>query len=146
MFEADPTRIGGRLFTYYFDGAKSAPPGSSGYYQYFDIGAMRIPLLNTMERLLVDDFTKSSPYYGSYGCLVKYLNDRVEPEAQLKVIKYVFSSENNLLLYNGEPPMKKGTANPPGFGPPAGPIPVQYHAGKKVPLSAFSKVCVSNSI
>jgi len=43
ILEANPNRLGGRVFTKYFGNAKLAEPGSSEYYNYFDVGAMRLP-------------------------------------------------------------------------------------------------------
>lgn len=66
--------VGGRLFTYHFPNTQGGP------YNYFDVGAMRIPNILAMKRInhLVDD-----------------------PSLGLKLVPFIFTANNTLLSYNG---------------------------------------------
>jgi Flavin containing amine oxidoreductase len=76
IFEASD-RPGGRLFTYHF--LSKPPKNPKGKHDYYDVGGMRFPNNKANEETF---------------SLFKDLN--------LKVIKYVFSNDHNILLYNGE--------------------------------------------
>jgi monoamine oxidase len=91
ILEANRDRVGGRVYTYRFnpeDWAK-ANPGEPAYYDYVDVGAMRIPKLDIMERLC-----GHQPW-----SLLNFLNTKTA--ANIKLIDYTFSMKQNVQMYNG---------------------------------------------
>jgi len=68
-------RYGGRCFTYKFSEAED-------YHDYFDVGAMRFPKISTMDRTF-DLFERLGIKKGN------------------KLIPYIMSADNNIMLYNG---------------------------------------------
>eukprot|EP00475_Leptophrys_vorax_P035814 TRINITY_DN5953_c0_g1_i2.p1 TRINITY_DN5953_c0_g1~~TRINITY_DN5953_c0_g1_i2.p1 ORF type:complete len:867 (-),score=210.06 TRINITY_DN5953_c0_g1_i2:68-2668(-) len=90
ILEANPKRIGGRVYTYHFD--------SKDEFDYFEVGAMRFPKIKIMDRLLGD----------KPNCLVKFLS--IQTGIDLKMTPYYLSSTSpdgisdpvgNPLYYNG---------------------------------------------
>jgi monoamine oxidase len=78
VFEANPERVGGRVYTYRFT------PETN---QYFEAGAMRLPEIQ--EHQMVFD-------------LIDYLNDNVRPESRITTIPYVlYDTDGNRVLVNG---------------------------------------------
>ncbi len=78
IFEANPARIGGRVYTYRFD---------SNPNQYFEAGAMRLP-----------DIPEQKPVFD----LIDYLNEQVAAEHQIETIPYVLQdAAANLVYVNG---------------------------------------------
>lgn len=77
IFEADPERVGGRIYTHRFDGKKD---------QYFEAGAMRIPCVRHQE-----NFFK----------LVDYVNKLNAKEDKVELIDYVIVSDENYVYVNG---------------------------------------------
>ncbi|KAI9843853.1 MAG: hypothetical protein M1838_002425 [Thelocarpon superellum] len=91
VLEAD-TQAGGRIRTHYFDEAawKRSRPGEPAYYDYVDVGAMRVPRMPYMDRLI-----------GSQNhSLFNYINARTTGLDQITTIPFLFNSNNTFLLYN----------------------------------------------
>lgn len=78
LFEANPARIGGRVYTYRFDSSQN---------QYFEAGAMRLP-----------DIPEQKPVFD----LIDYLNEQVAAEHRIETIPYVLQDDaGNLVYVNG---------------------------------------------
>ncbi len=78
VFEAHPTRLGGRVYTHRFNSQPN---------QYFEAGAMRLP--NTPEQQPVFE-------------LIDYLNGCVTPDKQVNLIPYtLYDTTGNLTYVNG---------------------------------------------
>ncbi len=82
VFEADPARLGGRVYTHRFN---------SNANQYFEAGAMRLP-----------EIPEQQPVFD----LIDYLNQinrKVDPQAVIETIPYVLfdSKGRDLVLVNG---------------------------------------------
>lgn len=78
LFEADPTRMGGRVYTHRFNDQTN---------QYFEAGAMRLP-----------EIPEQQPVFD----LIKYLNERVPAEMAIETIPYVlYDKTGNLVYVNG---------------------------------------------
>ncbi|RDB24913.1 hypothetical protein Hypma_008040 [Hypsizygus marmoreus] len=79
-------RIGGRLFTHRFNGEAgyTAPVGSPGRYDYFDVGAMRFPRIPFMTRVF--------DLFETLGI------DKL-------LVEYHLSADNNLEYFNTMPPL-----------------------------------------
>ncbi len=79
VFEANPARIGGRIYTHRFNGGKN---------QYFEAGAMRLP-----------DIPDQRPVFD----LIDYLNQSVAAPARIKTIPYRLNDRdgNNMVFVNG---------------------------------------------
>ncbi|KZT32213.1 hypothetical protein SISSUDRAFT_1067104 [Sistotremastrum suecicum HHB10207 ss-3] len=87
IIEANPERIGGRIYTYYFSKTPSVP----GYgFDYYDVGAMRFPNIPWMKRVF-DLFdllqVPQIPYYLSADNTVLYLNSQRYPATETQVGK-----------------------------------------------------------
>lgn len=103
VFEEDPQRLGGRVFTYRFDPAPN---------QYFEAGAMRLP-----------EIPEQQPVFD----LIEHLNGIVPAEHAIETIPYVlFDDEGDLVYVNarrgpGERPMSVAyaAAHPDELGFPA---------------------------
>lgn len=88
IFEANKDHVGGRAFTYYFNKNRD-PSKCQSFYDYVEIGAMRIPKINT--RMVGDE---------SWS-LVNYLAN--SPKVKLnkpKLIKFYYSNDNSIYFYN----------------------------------------------
>jgi monoamine oxidase len=104
VFEADPDRLGGRVYTHRFN---------SNPNQYFEAGAMRLP-----------EIPEQQPVFD----LIEYLNQinrKVDPQSVIETIPYVLydSEGNDLVLVNGQcgpdgQPMtaKYANSNPQALG------------------------------
>ena len=78
LFEAHPTRIGGRIYTHRFNDEAN---------QYFEAGAMRVP---------------DTPVHQPVFDLIDWLNQQVEPDAAIQTIPYhLYQAEGNLVYVNG---------------------------------------------
>ncbi|KAI9757248.1 MAG: hypothetical protein M1835_000663 [Candelina submexicana] len=86
-------RTGGRIWTYYFNETawNSSSPGEPAYYDYYDVGAMRIPGMQYMDR--VNGSENNS--------LINFINSKVSGQDTLQRIPYIFATNNTYLLYNG---------------------------------------------
>ena len=84
-------RIGGRIWTYRFNGEQGydAPVGTPERYDYYDIGAMRFPKIPFMDRVFD-------------------LFNRIGITTSNILIPYIFHDPNNLLYYNLQPPTTAG--------------------------------------
>jgi monoamine oxidase len=78
IFEADPQRLGGRIFTHFFNTTEA--------YQYFEAGAMRLP--QTAEQQPVFD-------------LIKTLNATLPSQFNIPLITYNLYDQGNLVYVNG---------------------------------------------
>lgn len=78
VFEADPARLGGRVYTHRFDPAPD---------QYFEAGAMRLP-----------EIPEQRPVFD----LIDYLNSVVAPQERIETIPYVlYDDDGDLVRVNG---------------------------------------------
>lgn len=78
LFEADPARVGGRVYTHRFTADSD---------QYFEAGAMRLP-----------DIAEQQPVFG----LIDYLNGKLPPDRRIRTIPYVlYDDTGNLVFVNG---------------------------------------------
>ncbi|KAK6352904.1 hypothetical protein TWF696_004902 [Orbilia brochopaga] len=95
ILEANPKRLGGRMWTYRFNETawKNSKPGKPEYYDYFELGAMRWPNIDWQKRLLSPSLNYS---------LINVINHHPKTAAKDKIdlIKYVFTMENNTFNYN----------------------------------------------
>ncbi|KAF7323599.1 Amine oxidase [Mycena kentingensis (nom. inval.)] len=91
IIEANPTRVGGRLFTYRFNGeaGRKAPVNDPARYDHIDIGAMRFPRIDFMARLF--DLFK-----------------RLDMNKDGLLVEYKFSANNTFELFNG---IRRNTAD-----------------------------------
>lgn len=88
ILEANPDRVGGRVFTRYFDG----PPGALSKWNYIDFGAMRFPCITIMDRVI----GARQPW-----SLTNYLNSVIkEDDLKIKLLDYHLSVDNNIQYYN----------------------------------------------
>lgn len=89
ILEANPKRVGGRVFTRYF-GSVDGDPQSK--WNYIDFGAMRFPSLKIMDRVI-------GPQAWS---LTNYLNSVLKEQVSFKInlLEYHLSVDNNLNYYN----------------------------------------------
>lgn len=79
LFEANPTRLGGRVYTHRFNDSPN---------QYFEAGAMRLP-----------EISEQKPVFD----LIDYLNERIDPGNVIKTIPYVlYDKAGNLVRVNGK--------------------------------------------
>ena len=93
ILEANPHRIGGRVYTYRFNPEewKESKPGQPAYYNYIDLGAMRIPKLPIMDRL-----SGTQPW-----SLLSFLNAKLESSQRINLIPYTLYMDSNVKSYNG---------------------------------------------
>ncbi|KAI9678851.1 MAG: hypothetical protein M1817_005911 [Caeruleum heppii] len=91
ILEAD-SRPGGRILTHYFNETawRSSQPGEPDYYDYVDIGAMRIPGMPYMDRIIGTQ----------NNSLVSFVNAKVRGRDRLRMIPYIFETPNDFRLYN----------------------------------------------
>ncbi|KAH8662544.1 flavin-containing amine oxidase [Xylariales sp. PMI_506] len=92
ILEVD-TRIGGRIYTHRFDESQwsKSSPGEPDYYNYVDIGAMRFPGMDWMDRVIGTQNTS----------IVSYINANVEASAdKVTLVPYYFTSNNTFRLFN----------------------------------------------
>ncbi|MEM9202164.1 MAG: NAD(P)/FAD-dependent oxidoreductase [Actinomycetota bacterium] len=79
VYEANPTRLGGRVYTHRFNEEPN---------QYFEAGAMRLP-----------EIPEQQPVFD----LIGYLNTKVPTEEQIELIPYIlYDDSGNLCYVNGE--------------------------------------------
>jgi monoamine oxidase len=79
LYEAHPTRLGGRVYTHRFNNEPN---------QYFEAGAMRLP--ETPEQQPVFD-------------LISFLNEQSAPESNIELIPYnLYDTNGNLVYVNGK--------------------------------------------
>ncbi|KJZ74021.1 hypothetical protein HIM_06689 [Hirsutella minnesotensis 3608] len=86
-------RIGGRIFTHRFDQKAwdASRPGQPDYYDYYDVGAMRIPGVPYMDRLIGK----------ANNSLVNYINSKLKPEYRpVKLVPYMYQRNNTFRLFN----------------------------------------------
>ncbi|KAJ6784854.1 hypothetical protein PWT90_10295 [Aphanocladium album] len=86
-------RVGGRIFTHRFNQTawEASRPGQPEYYDYYDVGAMRLPGINWMGRVIGK----------SNNSLITYINSKLKPGHQpIKLIPYIFQANNTFRLYN----------------------------------------------
>ncbi|EQL03614.1 amine oxidase (flavin-containing) [Ophiocordyceps sinensis CO18] len=85
-------RIGGRIFTHRFDQEAwdASKPGEPDYYDYYDVGAMRFPGMEWMDRIIGK----------ANNSLVPYINSKLKPEDQIKLIPYIFQANDTFRLFN----------------------------------------------
>jgi len=90
IHEANTEQLGGRAFTYYFNKNYKKPAKKCGeYYDYVEMGPMRIPRKKT--RLVGNE---------SWS-LINYLNARKSVQPKVKPIPFIYSNDNTLYYYNG---------------------------------------------
>ncbi|KAI9895059.1 MAG: hypothetical protein M1814_000284 [Vezdaea aestivalis] len=92
IIEGD-SKAGGRILTHYFDEERwsKARKNQSDYYNYVELGAMRIPNIQYMARLI-----------GNYSSsLVNYLNDHIGDDDHLELIPYIYRNDAAFYYYNG---------------------------------------------
>jgi len=145
VMEANPDRIGGRMYTYHFDQKKDGngnqekpKKGTAEYYNYFDAGAMRFPEIDSMYRVigkpsLTDEEQKNVRKLRRYPSLVDYLNEQMVDKSNLLELKPYYlgpkDGKNNIIYYNGQriysqddpvqgDPLKFSNANNNGRGVP----------------------------
>ena len=97
ILEANPDRLGGRIFTKYFGN----PNGDD--HKYFDVGAMRFPRIPIHDRVIGDQ-----PW-----SLVNFLNKH-EDNDPIKLLPYYYSEDGNIKYFNG---IKKRAFNVRGPDP-----------------------------
>jgi len=97
IFEANPDRLGGRIFTKYF----GKPNGED--YKYYDVGAMRFPRLPIHDRVIGEQ-----PW-----SLANYLNKKLDSNP-IKLVPYYFAEDGNIMYFNG---IKKKSFNVNGPDP-----------------------------
>lgn len=107
ILEANPDRVGGRVFTRYFDG----PPALSKW-NYVDFGAMRFPSITIMDRVI----GATQPW-----SLTNYLNSVIkEEDLKIKLLDYHLSVDNNIQYYNStrktNAELDEGEPDPLHFG------------------------------
>ncbi|KAI9719379.1 MAG: hypothetical protein M1812_003450 [Candelaria pacifica] len=86
-------RTGGRIWTYYFNETawNSSSPGDPAYYDYYDVGAMRFPGSEYMDRVIG----------GENNSLINHINSKVSGRDIIQMIPYIFTANNTYRLYNG---------------------------------------------
>ncbi|KAH7349392.1 L-amino acid oxidase [Plectosphaerella cucumerina] len=91
IYEASD-RVGGRIYTYKFDEKtwEKSTPNDPAYYDYYDVGAMRFPPMEYMDRVIGN---KS-------WSLIPYINKRVSERDQVVQKPYIFQTDNTFRRYN----------------------------------------------
>ena len=90
LIEANKEHIGGRAFTYYFGNlGKKANTTCREFYDYAEMGPMRLPSVDTR---VVGDV---------HWSLVNYLKNHKSVQHKPKLIKFYFSNENTFYYFNG---------------------------------------------
>ncbi|KJZ73059.1 hypothetical protein HIM_07631 [Hirsutella minnesotensis 3608] len=86
-------RVGGRVYTHRFDEERwqVSEPGEPDYYDYYDVGAMRLPVLEWQDRIIGK----------ANNSLVTYINSKLSSdERPIKLIPYMFAANNTFNFYN----------------------------------------------
>ena len=89
LHEANSEHLGGRAFTYHFNKNYKNAKTCAEYYDYGEVGPMRIP--RKIIRLAGDE----------KWSLVNYLNSLKSVEPKVKLIPFYYSNDNTLYYYNG---------------------------------------------
>ncbi|KAH7308634.1 hypothetical protein B0I35DRAFT_360873, partial [Stachybotrys elegans] len=89
LIEAEKERIGGRLFTYTFPERAGQP--KIGLHDYYDVGAMRFPEVDTMKRTFA--------LFNTLG--MNHVNPQEQTPQPGDLIPYKFAGPNQPALYNG---------------------------------------------
>ena len=89
IHEANSEHLGGRAFTYYFNKNYKNAKTCAEYYDYGEMGPMRIP--RKITRLAGNE---------SWS-LVNYLNSLKSVQPKVKLIPFYYSNDNTLYYYNG---------------------------------------------
>ncbi|KAH8759451.1 L-amino acid oxidase [Diaporthe sp. PMI_573] len=104
-------RIGGRIFTYRFDQEAwdNSTPDEPGYYDYYDVGAMRFPPMTPgyMERILGSQNWSLIPYINSHPNVAK--------KDQVVQIPYIFSTNSTFRLFNNVLAFNNDSTSPDQF-------------------------------
>ena len=90
ILEANKEHIGGRAFTYYFNKNYKNAKTCRDFYDYAEMGAMRLPKVDTR---LVGDVKWS---------LINYLNNHKAVVHKPKLIKFLYSNDNTMYYFNGK--------------------------------------------
>ena len=131
LLESDSHRVGGRGFTYWFNGEQGmeAEPGTNDYLDYFDVGAMRLPVMD-FNSTVIGDGQAPTPQSAALPPqpwpLVQYLNARLyeinrqRQTQQLPQFDYVelpeyhFTDYNTSYLFNDQLKRRRDFTTIPG--------------------------------
>ena len=89
LIEANKDHIGGRAFTYYFGNHGKKANTCREFYDYAEMGPMRLPSVDT--RVVGE----------AHWSLVNYLKNHKSVQHKPKLIKFYFTNENTFYYFNG---------------------------------------------
>jgi len=106
IHEANSEHLGGRAFTYHFNKNYKNAKKCADYYDYGEMGCMRIPISSIR---LIGNVPWS---------LVNYLNSQENVQPKVKLIPFYYSNENTFYYYNNRKIFSSNDQldDPLGFG------------------------------